>query len=130
MTVVIGSIQNAKKTKAAWELQNPVLKDGQQVFEIGTDGKLRNKVGDGVKTYVQLDYAGETGTERTSNVTVNVGGYQINDPFTVGTIEANSATLVKILKPYVLPTIFNTLLTLSPSPYNQMNVAYSVAFLM
>lgn len=55
MSALIGSIQIAKKTKAAWDTQAPVLLSGQLVAE--TDGvKTRVKVGDGVAGYATLKY--------------------------------------------------------------------------
>lgn len=55
MSEIIGSIQIAKKTKAAWDLQNPILMHGQIAAE--ADGaKIRFKVGDGVNVYTARPY--------------------------------------------------------------------------
>lgn len=55
-TIIIGSIQNARKTKGDWEAQNPVLKDGQVVIEIQPDGSERTKCGNGVSDYNSRPY--------------------------------------------------------------------------
>lgn len=55
MSVIIGSIQIAKKTKVAWDTQAPVLLSGQAVAETDA-GKTRIKVGDGTTGWAALKY--------------------------------------------------------------------------
>jgi len=60
-----------------------------------------------------------------SPATRQVGGVNIGDAISGLGIDV---LLQKVLAPYSLPTITNTLLTPSPSQYNTQNVVYSVVF--
>ena len=55
MSRIVGSIQIAKKTKAEWDIQNPILLAGQVAVETDS-GKTRLKVGDGTTNYATLKY--------------------------------------------------------------------------
>jgi hypothetical protein len=63
-------IQLRRDNSIAWTNANPVLKQGEPGFETDTS-KL--KIGDGVKTWTQLDYY------QTSELPANAEGYLAND---------------------------------------------------
>ena len=104
MTILQRSIQHPRKTKAAWELQNPVLMDGQEVFEV--DGaKVRIKSGDGETPYNDLPYAGGIeGDLETKIADVTVGNLNAGDQYSVGTLVALSETIVKMASKTYYPT--------------------------
>ena len=52
-------IKIKKDTAANWEIKNPILLDGEQIFVITAAGETRVKVGDGTKTYTQLPFTDE-----------------------------------------------------------------------
>lgn len=62
-------IKTKKDTQANWESANPVLKDGEEILVVCSDGKTRRKIGDGTSSYSSLPYAdyGLVPVERTVN---------------------------------------------------------------
>ena len=62
-------IKTKKDTQANWESANPVLKDGEEILVVCSDGKTRRKIGDGTSSYSSLPYAdyGLVPIERTVN---------------------------------------------------------------
>lgn len=62
-------IKTKKDTQANWESANPVLKDGEEILVVCSDGKIRRKIGDGTSSYSSLPYAdyGLVPVERTVN---------------------------------------------------------------
>lgn len=48
-------VMHKRDTAANWEKQNPVLLKNELIF-VDIDGETRTKIGDGVKTYKQLDF--------------------------------------------------------------------------
>lgn len=62
-------IKTKKDTQANWESANPILKDGEEILVVCSDGKTRRKVGDGTSSYSSLPYAdyGLVPIERTVN---------------------------------------------------------------
>lgn len=85
MSVIIGSIQIAKKTKTAWDAQNPTLLAGQVIAETDA-GKTRIKVGDGATGYATLKYITVKDTDEVSEGAVNLW-------YTNARVEAHADTL-------------------------------------
>lgn len=52
-------LRNKIDTSSQWTQINPVILDGELIFVKTSDGKIRAKVGDGVKTYTQLPFLDE-----------------------------------------------------------------------
>ena len=60
MSKIINTRLRLKKdTSANWELNNPVLLDGEKIIVITNAGEVREKIGDGTKTYTQLPFTDE-----------------------------------------------------------------------
>ena len=60
MSKIINTRLRLKKdTSANWELNNPVLLDGEKILVVTNAGEIREKVGDGTKTYTQLPFTDE-----------------------------------------------------------------------
>lgn len=60
MTKTIQSrIKHKRDTSANWTTKNPVLLDGEIILVDTADGELREKIGDGSKTYTQLPFSDE-----------------------------------------------------------------------
>lgn len=52
-------LRNKIDTSSQWTQINPVILDGELIFVKTSDGKIRAKMGDGVKTYTQLPFLDE-----------------------------------------------------------------------
>ena len=52
-------IQNKRDTSANWEMNDPVLLDGELIIVDTSTGDTRFKIGDGTKTYTQLPFQDE-----------------------------------------------------------------------
>lgn len=70
------------KTKAQWLTLNPVLADGELVYETDT---LLTKIGNGVDAYSDLRYASQSKGYRSLVIKINSLGADVGDPvnFTV-----------------------------------------------
>lgn len=55
---ILASVQVRRDNKANWEAVNPVLLDGEAVYEKDTD---MFKIGDGVNNYKNLPYHNKVG---------------------------------------------------------------------
>lgn len=64
-------VQLARKSAADWTALNPVLKYGEKILIDTVAGDLREKVGDGVKTYSQLPFADEQNSKLVSAARVD-----------------------------------------------------------
>ncbi len=49
-------IKQKRDTDENWAQKNPILLDGELIFVDTADGQLKAKVGDGVKSYIQLSF--------------------------------------------------------------------------
>lgn len=54
--IKVSAILQRRDTAANWEAKNPVLKDGEQITVILTDGTIRHKTGYGGQTYSELPF--------------------------------------------------------------------------
>lgn len=52
-------IQSKRDSSSNWENNNPILLDGEEIIVDTTDGYIRKKIGDGIKTYTQLSFIDE-----------------------------------------------------------------------
>ena len=52
-------IKSKRDTSANWESANPVLLNGEKIIVDTAAGEVREKIGDGVKTYSQLPFTDE-----------------------------------------------------------------------
>lgn len=52
-------IKNKRDTAANWEKNNPVLLNGEKIIVDTNAGEVREKIGDGIKTYSQLPFTDE-----------------------------------------------------------------------
>lgn len=52
-------VRNKRDTASNWTANNPILLDGEIILVDTSDGTLRFKVGDGVKTFTQLPFTDE-----------------------------------------------------------------------
>lgn len=78
--VVKITYQLKRGKKETWENLNPILKAGEPGFEIDT-GKL--KIGDGVRTWMELDYIGETNLVPDENEVFEIYGGSATDNITL-----------------------------------------------
>ena len=75
MSKIINTRLRLKKdTSANWELNNPVLLDGEKILVVTNAGEIREKVGDGTKTYTQLPFTDEAVRTLISNKVDKVQG--------------------------------------------------------
>lgn len=51
--------KNKRDTSANWTANDPVLLDGEIIIVDTADGEVREKIGDGIKTYTQLPFSDE-----------------------------------------------------------------------
>ena len=52
-------LQLKKDTSANWETNNPILLNGEKILVVTNAGDVREKIGDGSKTYTQLPFTDE-----------------------------------------------------------------------
>ena len=52
-------IKMKRDTSANWNTNNPILLDGEIIIVDTADGEVREKIGDGIKTYTQLPFSDE-----------------------------------------------------------------------
>ena len=71
-------IQVRRDTSSGWYTKNPILASGEFGYETDT-GKL--KVGDGVKTWLQLDYVTADVVHLSANDFAGTGSF--DDPITI-----------------------------------------------
>lgn len=67
-------IKNKRDTAANWERENPVLLNGEIILVDTAAGDLRQKIGDGVKTYTQLPFTDEVLNTALNNKYNKTGG--------------------------------------------------------
>lgn len=71
-------IQMKRDTSAEWEKNNPVLLDGEKIIIDTTAGEVREKIGDGTKTYSQLPFTDESLRTLISGKVDKVSGKQLS----------------------------------------------------
>ncbi len=68
-----GRIQHKRDTDANWKLKNAVLLNGEIIIVEMDDGSIRQKIGDGVKTYTQLPFYDEPLYKAVAEIKQNLG---------------------------------------------------------
>ena len=57
--IINARAKNKRDTSANWTAADPVLLDGEIIIVDTADGEVREKIGDGIKTYTQLPFSDE-----------------------------------------------------------------------
>ena len=57
--IINARAKNKRDTSANWTANDPVLLDGEIIIVDTADGEVREKIGDGIKTYTQLPFTDE-----------------------------------------------------------------------
>ena len=57
--IINARAKNKRDTSANWTANDPVLLDGEIIIVDTADGEVREKIGDGIKTYTQLPFSDE-----------------------------------------------------------------------
>lgn len=52
-------IKHKRDTSSNWTKNNPIILNGEIILVDTSEGELRAKIGDGIKTYVQLPFSDE-----------------------------------------------------------------------
>jgi hypothetical protein len=64
-------IQLKRDTEKNWTSKNPVLYDGEMIIVKTSDGKIKRKIGDGIKKFSELPYDEITIDSTTSTTSTN-----------------------------------------------------------
>lgn len=64
-------IQLRRDTEKNWTSKNPVLSDGEMIVVKTNDGKIRKKIGDGIKKFSELPYDEIAVDDALSNTSTN-----------------------------------------------------------
>ena len=65
--------QNKRDTSANWTKNNPIILNGEIILVDTAEGELREKIGDGTKTYTQLPFSDEVLKSLINTVAQNAG---------------------------------------------------------
>ena len=57
--IINARAKNKRDTSSNWTANDPVLLDGEIIIVDTADGEVREKIGDGIKTYTQLPFSDE-----------------------------------------------------------------------
>lgn len=72
-------IKNKRDTSANWEKANPVLFNGEVIIVDTNAGEVREKIGDGIKTYTQLPFKDEAMKAQIDNCVKKTGDTMTGD---------------------------------------------------